>query len=117
VLRGAYFAAGLIALLFGAVGAFVPLLPTVPFLILAAYCFGRSSPALEQRLLDHPAFGPHIMAWRTRGAISRRGKATALATFVLSAILGLLLLDWPMVMLPIAIALIGGTWITTRPNS
>ncbi len=95
----------------------MPLLPTVPFMLLAAFCFARSSPQLEAWLVDHPRFGPHIHAWNTRGAISRRGKYAALATFAASALLGLLFLEIPFALLPPAVALIGGCWIMTRPES
>lgn len=101
----------------GALGAFLPLLPTVPFIILAAFCFGRSSPALERKLLDHPTFGPHLHAWRQRGAISRRGKTAAIVAFAASALLGFLLLSWPWMLIPAAAALIGGSWILSRPTA
>src|SRR3546814_11599305 len=58
--------AGWASLGLGAIGAFLPLLPTVPFVILAAFCFARSSPRLEKWLLTHPHFGHHIVAWRDR---------------------------------------------------
>jgi uncharacterized membrane protein YbaN (DUF454 family) len=59
------------------IGAFLPLMPTTIFLILAAGAFARSSTRLETWLLDHPRFGPLILAWRTERAIPRRAKLTA----------------------------------------
>lgn len=115
--RTIYLAVGLLALLLGGIGLFLPLLPTVPFVILAAFCFARSSPQLEERLLSHPTFGPHIEAWRTRGAISRKGKGAALVAFAASAIFGLLVLELPWSLIPLAAALVGGSWIATRPEA
>lgn len=63
----------------GLLGAFLPLLPSTIFFILAAACFARSSPALEARILGHPVFGPPVIAWRNHGAISRKAKTLAVA--------------------------------------
>ncbi|WP_242122865.1 YbaN family protein [Sphingobium sp. Sx8-8] len=115
--RAFYLCCGFLSLGAGAIGAFLPLLPTVPFMILAAFCFARSSPALEARLLEHRHFGPHIRNWRERGAISRRGKKAALAAFAFSAVLGLAFSPLPWCLIPLAAALIGGTWIWTRPEA
>jgi hypothetical protein len=117
MIRAVWFAGGWLALLLGGVGVFLPLLPTVPFVILAAFCFARSSPRLEHWLVSHRRFGPHIQAWRSRGAISRRGKRAALIAFGASAVIGLLLLELPWSLAPTAAALVGGSWIATRPEA
>ncbi|MCA3254490.1 MAG: DUF454 family protein [Alphaproteobacteria bacterium] len=114
--RALWLGLGYAAVALGVIGIFLPLLPTVPFMILAAFAFANSSPALEARLLANPRFGPHIRAWRERGAISRRGKAMALTALAASAILGLVLLDGWLMLVPLAVALISGGWIATRPS-
>jgi hypothetical protein len=115
--RALFLTAGILSLLLGGFGLFLPLLPTVPFVILAAFCFARSSPRLESWLVSHPDFGPHIQAWRSRGAISRKGKRAALVAFAVSAFIGALFLDLPWSLAPLAAALIGGSWIATRPEA
>lgn len=91
-------------------------LPTVPFVVLAAFLFARSSPRLERKLVEHPTFGPHIRTWRKNRAISRQGKIAALIAFTLSAIVGFVALDFPISLLPCAVNLIGGVWIWSRPE-
>ena len=108
---------GFLSLLLGGAGIVLPLLPTVPFVILAAFFFAKGSPRLERWLVEHPQFGPHISAWRTRGAISRKGKRAALAAFGASAAVGLLFVDLPYAAVPLFAALIGGSWIATRPEA
>lgn len=117
MVRIVYLLLGMASLLLGAIGVVVPLLPTVPFMLLAAFFFARSSPRMEQWLVRHPGFGHHIQAWRTRRAISRKGKTAALACFAASAILGIVLLPpwWELV--PLAAALVGGCWIATRADA
>lgn len=117
MIRMGYLAAGLVSLALGAIGAFVPLLPTVPFIILAAFCFGRSSPRLEQWLVGNARFGPHIAAWRSRGAISPAGKRAAVLAFLVSAAAGFALLSLPWSLIPALAALVGGSWILSRPSA
>lgn len=78
-MRGVYLVLGWIFVALGFIGAFLPLLPTTPFLILAAGCFASSSPRLESWLLDHKRFGPTLREWRLRGAIPRKAKMMSLA--------------------------------------
>ena len=115
--RSFYLLAGVAALLVGLVGAFVPLLPTVPLLILAAFCFARSSPRLEAWLVDHARLGPPIRAWRSRGAIARAGKIAATLAFTASIAGGFALLDWPWLLLPPVVAAVSLSWIWTRPDA
>lgn len=61
----------------GVIGAFLPVMPTTIFLILAVGCFSRSSPRLEKWLLDSPTYGPPLRIWREQKAVSRKGKAFA----------------------------------------
>ena len=107
---------GLAALALGFIGLFVPLLPTVPFVLLAAFAFARSNPAWERWLVEHPRFGPAIRAWRENGSISRSGKAWAVGAFAASAIAGLVMLGAPWRWVPAGVALLGSTWILTRPT-
>ena len=59
------------------IGIVLPLLPTVPFLILAAWCAGRGWPALEEWLLGHPRYGHSLREWRRGQIVSRRAKWAA----------------------------------------
>ncbi|WP_412178821.1 YbaN family protein [Rhizobium sp. TRM96647] len=68
----------------GVVGIFLPLLPTTPFLLVAAGLFARSSPRFETWLLNHRVFGDPIRRWRENGAIAPRAKAMAVAMIAAS---------------------------------
>jgi len=117
-MRVFWFTLGLFSLILGAIGIFLPLLPTVPFLLLAAFGFARSSERLHGWLLSHPTFGPPIESWRERGAIGPRAKRVAtvsiLATFALSLVLGVAGL-----VLAIQAVTLGAVsiFIWTRPNA
>lgn len=115
--RYLYLAAGFVCIALAVIGAILPLLPTTVFVILAAYCFARSSPRLEARLLEHPTFGPHIVRWRERGAISRKGKNAAAAAFAFSIVMALLFVRFPWSLAPVVAAVVVGGWIWTRPES
>jgi uncharacterized membrane protein YbaN (DUF454 family) len=64
-------------LVLGIVGIFLPLLPTTPFLLLAAISYGRGSVRFEQWLKNHPTLGPPVTKWRQHGVISLRAKSMA----------------------------------------
>jgi uncharacterized protein len=74
-----------LALALGIAGVVLPILPTVPFLIVAAWAAGKGWPALERWMLNHAVYGPHIRRWRERGAVPRRAKVIATAMMLASA--------------------------------
>ncbi len=68
----------------GVIGAFLPVMPTTVFLILAAACYARASTHFYDRLLSHPVFGPVVRDWRLHRAMSVRAKTVAISAIVLS---------------------------------
>ena len=77
MMRALWLILGCVMLALGVIGAFLPVMPTTIFLILAVGCFSRSSPRLERWLLDSPTYGPSLRAWREQRAVSRNGKLYA----------------------------------------
>lgn len=65
---------GFLALGLGLIGVITPVLPTVPFVLLAAWCFSKGSARWEAWLLAHPRWGPMVRDWRERHAVPRRAK-------------------------------------------
>lgn len=92
ILRSLWAAGGIVSLGLAVIGIPLPGLPTVPFLLLAAFCFAKSSDRLHRWLIEHPRLGRPILDWRERGAISPRAKRAATlavaATFLISLALG-----------------------------
>jgi uncharacterized protein len=85
-LRLLWLLAGWLALLLGMLGIFLPLLPTTPFVLLAAWCFARGSARCEAWLLNHRRFGPLVRDWRERRAVPLRAKQLAVLTMALSSV-------------------------------
>lgn len=115
--RCAWFTLGWVALTLGAIGVVLPLLPTTPFIILAAFAFGRSSRRLQNWLENNRTFGPIIAEWRTNGAIASRNKAIAitmmLAAFSASIAMGIASL----VLIIQGVCMLGAAaFILSRPN-
>jgi len=77
----------LVCLALGVLGAFLPVLPTTPFLLVAAWAAGRGWPQFEAWLLAHPRFGPPIRRWRDHRAVPRSAKWAASLTMLASAAL------------------------------
>ena len=107
---------GLISLALGVIGIFVPLLPTTPFILLAAVAFANSNERLHQWLLDHNVFGPMIENWRRYGAISKRAKILSVVSMVAIVVISLLLqAPTYVVVTQIVVLSMSATFILTRP--
>ena len=83
--------AGLAAVAVAAVGVILPLLPTTPFLLLAAFAFARSSERMSNWLREHRIFGPLIDNWHREGSIDRNTKRTAVAVIAATPVITWLL--------------------------
>ncbi|MDZ4366451.1 MAG: YbaN family protein [Afipia sp.] len=118
LLRILLLALGFVFVALGFVGAFLPVLPTTPFLILAAACFARSSPRFEAWLLEHERFGPTLRAWRSRGAIPRNAKLAALGGMIIGFTLFRLASDagLPLTLAVAALMLTGLAYVFSRPS-
>ena len=77
----------LACVLLGVIGVLLPVLPTVPFLLLAAWAGGKGWPQLETWLIAHPRYGADILRWREHRAVPRRAKWAASATMLASGAL------------------------------
>jgi uncharacterized membrane protein YbaN (DUF454 family) len=108
----AYFFLGL-----GMIGVFIPLLPTVPFLLLSAWFAVRGSDDLHQWLLNHPRFGDMLREWEEHGAMSRKSKIMAVSMIILSWVIMYLLAINPWVLgLLVLLFVIVSVYIMTRPE-
>lgn len=111
---------GAIALVAGVVGIVLPLVPTAPFVLLAAYCFSRGSTRYEHWLLTHPYFGPMVRDWRASHALPLRAKQLASVMMILSSLLAWYLLPENVRWIPGACCTVVAIWLwrlPTRPTS
>ena len=110
--------AGWLALALGAIGAFLPVLPTTPLVLLAAFCFGKGSPRLRRWLERNKRFGPAIRDWEDRGAIPRTAKRLACvmmaATFLVSLWVGM---SFVVLALQGGLMIIGAAYVLSRPDA
>lgn len=114
--RALWLAAGGLALAIGIVGIFVPLLPTTPFVLLAAWCFSRGSARCERWLLEHPRFGPMVRDWRRHRAIPLRAKQLATVMMSLGSLWAWWLLPQAWGWLPAACCAIVAVWLWRLPT-
>lgn len=117
VARSFWLCLGLLLVGVAFVGMFVPLLPTVDFLILALPCFARSSPRLEAWLLNHPRFGPSLRAWREQRAVPRHAKIAACVGMALGYAIFWLHVrpGWGWSLAVAAMMLASAAWVVSRP--
>jgi uncharacterized protein len=97
-------------------GVALPGLPTVPFLLLAAWAASRGSTRLHRWLYEHPRFGRTLTDWEQQGAVSRRSKVLAVGLLAASWLIMVWRLSNPWLLLAMAVVFTGvGAFVTTRP--
>ena len=102
----------------GVAGAFLPVLPTTPFMLLALWAFSHSSERLHGYLWNHPRFGASVRAWKQHGAVSAKAKASAIIVMTLSAFFLIFFLTLPLYATIPALSLMafGAVYVLTRPT-
>ena len=110
-------ALAVVCLALGIVGIFLPVLPTVPFVLLAAWAASLSSPRLSRWLDNHPLLGQPLHEWRRHGVVRRRAKWAATIMMSTSAIVMALFVR-PLWMALAAMAIMAsvGAWLWLRPE-
>jgi hypothetical protein len=118
-MKSAYFLVGWCCFSLGAVGAVVPGLPTVPFMLLALWAFSKSSRRFHDWLYAHPVFGPPLQQWQTHGVIPARAKLLAVSTMALSIVYLVFFsaIDAWLKALIALVMLYGAVFIVSRPSS
>lgn len=116
MVRAVYLVIGLSCVGLGVIGAFLPVVPTTPFMILAAAMFAKSSARLERWLLEHPRFGPPLRAWRAHRVIPMRVKLISWGSMLAS--LGLMALTgrWYAVGAAAVVMAIGAIYVARCPS-
>lgn len=118
LIRRGLLALALVFVGLGSLGAVLPLLPTTPFLLLAAACASRGSPALHAWLYSHRHFGPLLRNWRDHRAIPPRAKFTGVLLIAASGLYMALTLDSLNLRLGLgAMMAVGVVFLLTRPSS
>lgn len=101
----------------GFIGLFLPLWPTTPFILVAAWAFARSSPQLHEALMQHRRFGPLLRDWHQYRAIPRRAKIITIISMVVSFIVTLVFAPhWGAPLVAGIVMLMSGTYVVTRPE-
>ncbi|KJM64959.1 hypothetical protein B5M10_13705 [Pluralibacter gergoviae] len=80
---------GWLTIVLGTLGVFLPLLPTTPFILLAAWCFSRSSPRFHHWLLHRSWFGPYLRHWQQHKAMPPGARPRAIAVIIITFALSL----------------------------
>ncbi len=103
-------AAGTISVVLGFIGIIVPVLPTTPFLLLAAFCYMRSSLRLYNWLLNHRLFGPTVRNYLKYKAISKGTRRAAMIILWASLLLSIILVNKPQIRLLLLLVGLGVSW-------
>jgi uncharacterized membrane protein YbaN (DUF454 family) len=113
-----WFTLGHFFLLLGIVGVFLPVIPTVPFIVIASACYSKVSPKFRERLRNNRWFGKAVRDWEDERAISKRSKLIVFASLITSVIFVTIFLSilW-IKMIVFIVAVFTACFILTRPTA
>lgn len=112
-----YLVLGYVCLALGFIGAFLPVMPTTVFILIAAWAFARSSDKLHQALLDHPKTGPAIRNWRANQCIPVKAKVAAVTSIGISWIIVVITTNQTVSAVVAMILMAVVFFILTRPST
>lgn len=116
--RLALFGLGWVFFALGIIGAVLPVMPTTPFMLVALWCFARSSRRFHRWLLRHKLFGPPLQSWERHGIIPLGAKIIAIASMIASMayVIGFTDTAWYLLATMAASCTVGAVFILTRPH-
>jgi len=112
--KGLFIFLGILSLVIGIIGAFLPVLPTTPFILLAAFLFARSSETLYNKLANNKYFGETVVNFRENKIISKKTKAISLISMWIFIIFSIYII--PLIIIKLLVFVLGliGTFFITR---
>ena len=115
-MRWLWQAVAVLSLLLAIVGTLLPIMPTVPFVLAAAWAASKSSPRLARWMESHPRLGPPIRAWRQGGVVPRQVKWVTTATMTGGGVSAIVLVDpwWAAAVVAVMVAI--AIWLWRRPE-
>lgn len=110
---------GVISLILGAIGAILPIMPTTPFALLAAYFFSKSSPRVHQWILNLPVVGKDVHEWEQHKVIRPKAKVmsmVALWPMIISTVIFVDTFKWAKISM-VVVAILISIFIFTRKSA
>jgi uncharacterized membrane protein YbaN (DUF454 family) len=109
---------GFVCVGLGVLGAFLPLLPTTPFLLVALWAFSRSSRRFHHWLYTHPRYGPRLQEWERYGTVPVKVKLTSLSAMTVSFLIMAFVMrvKWHVLAMAGTVMLIGAVYVLSRPS-
>jgi uncharacterized membrane protein YbaN (DUF454 family) len=114
--RALWLGAGVLSLVAGLVGLLLPVMPTVPFVLLAAFCFSHGCRRCERWMLEHPKLGPPIRNWREYHAVPLRAKQMATVMMAGGSSFAWWMLPEPWHWMPAACCAVAAMWLWRLPT-
>jgi uncharacterized membrane protein YbaN (DUF454 family) len=116
-MRSIWFISGWVCIGLAVLGVALPLVPTVPFLLLAAFCFAKSSDVAHQWLINHKTLGPPVLDWQQSGSIRKPAKIMASIGIFVAFVLSLALnITWSILIMQAIVLICVSLFIWTRPE-